>query len=263
MNKKIIKLTSIFPLLASCHGNFIDIAHAKNILVHLNNALVNEESEDYLKEEDYSLNKFTFSLNSYQDGFWQETKRTFDNSSLFYSEYRLEKTDDEKNMHIIEERHYLVEDESSYYVAIRENGEKSETGTPIYKTTKYHYENKDNMYKDWKEFVDSKKSDNRGRSRDAVKKLNEMLELIEEDNGIYVHANFQSMNSNSLYINANYDDLEKVHHETEISISNYHVDILFHRISETNYSEMKIDYEAKVDRLEPNLSASHIITIEK
>ncbi len=266
MNKRIISSLILFPLIASCHGNFVSFEHAKKIYAHLKDTLVDEESESYLKDDEYTLDRVTLISKSHEDGLYTERSLQFDSKSYFYSEYELKKLDNEDNYNITEKRYYLVKDELAFYKCERKDGESSEKDQiPIYHVDRYHYQEEEKMNAAWDEFVKNLTSENRLLSKRAVIDIGFLIELSEAENGIQVSIAFQSMNDNSLYLSASYkdNDEQKTSHKYEISISNYHLETMSHHVSDDKTSFTKIDYSSRVDRLEPDLSKSEPInTIE-
>lgn len=272
MNKKLFVSVSIFPLLMSCHGNFIDLAKAKERFTNIKDVLTNEESPSYVKDKDYRVDNLSFNKVTYHSGYKTERNFVYNESKKYFSEYFITKNDDDKDSIISERRYYMIDSDNVIYDVTRSTTYEfyTQNGSPVYYGTKYHFENKSDMYAKWEsDLIIGLNAGIRSETvTTGLSNFEYLFDLIEADNGIYVHAQYQSFNNNSLYIGANFDEFDnennKYHHEYEIDIDNLHIKSYNHEVtdktSKANYDTLKIDYGAPVDRIEPDLSmsSSHI-----
>ena len=260
MNKRFTFILLTLPLVASCHGGFISKEAAKERIDHLNEILTNTESEEYIKREDYTLSSFERKQSYKDDMLSKEIKEIYNLEKAFYHiyEFRIEKDVSEESgerRSVVESWDYGSHEDDKYYIyhVTRENGKVSDSGNPVYKVNRDVYKEEANYQKGWEEIVFRLKDENRAYTLNGLSDVNGIYDKIVEENGIAVSYVFNSLNDNSVYVGAHYHEND-VLHEYEISIENAHLNLYKHRLSENDYNNIEINYNARVDRLEPNIS---------
>ena len=243
--------------MASCHGGFISKEAAKEKIDHLNDILNNPESEEYISRDKYTLSSFS-TKRSYKDALIEKTvKEDYNLEKAFYHtyEFRIEKNGNEETRSVNERWDYGSKEDDKYliYHVTRENGKVSDSGNPVYKVNRDIYNHEENYQKGWEEIVDRLKDENRALTLNGLSDINGIYDKIIDDNGIAVSYVFNSLNDNSVYVGAHYHE-DDIFHEYEISIENAHLNIYKHHISENEYNNIEIEYNARIDRLEPNIS---------
>ena len=263
MKKRLFTALMIMPLLGGCYGNYITKDKAKEINAHILTALNDETSEDYVKDEDYSLGRYSLTQKSVSEGITRETKELFNDETYFYHSYVI--TIDKESTNKIDElwEYLTVDDDRFYYYHVeRKDGAVNELNFPVYTVTRYNYSSNEAMLNSWNEFVNNLKSTTRAKAISSSNSVNGIIKKIEDDNGIAVAYYFRSLDGNSVYVDARYTENEKNHH-FEISIEYLHPTIFHHYVSEDDYSECYITYGALADRLEPDLTYSSVNDVFK
>ena len=270
MKKRYLIPVVLFPLLSGCYGNFISKENAKLRIDNIIEKLSNEESEKYVKIEDYNLPNYSLHNKYAIENYEQEKFAELNKDVYFYKEAVVQKTrdkaEDEWKYSITESWHYLKEDENDgycFYHVTRLNGETNEVNAPVYTVNIDMYKEEKNQIAAWDDLILARKNEIHASSVHVIQEVKGLVDLIDDDNDVEVKYYFRSLNEDSIYIDASYTKAETIneetktlHHDFEISVENLRVAIYKHYVSDNQYDEQNIEFGARVDKLEPDLTYS-------